>query len=314
MLKESSNIFRREALAQINDRHEGDLLRIAPTWTSWTHHTLVLAFVAALLYGCLGRIHEYASGPAVVWMSGRTHVTATVPGTISTLEVQPGQTIRKGQVLARFSSTVETADLARIDHEFELQLARVLRDPSDSSARSVLTALRTQRDVAAARVDQLSIRAPNDGVIGDVRIRAGQHLQAGEVIVTLDQNGRQCSILAMLPAQYKPQLEPGMSVRFEVAGYRYAYQEMTVSSVSAQIIGPTEVRRFLGQEIQDTLKVEGPVILLEATPSAPAFVVDGQSFDFYHGMNGTMEARIRSESIVFAVFPALRTILGRNHG
>ncbi len=314
MLKESSHIFRREALAQINGRPEGELLRIAPIWTQWTHHTLVVAFVVAILYGCLGTIHEYASGPAVVWMSGRTHVTASIPGTIDSLDVQPGQTVRKGQVLARFSSTVETAELSRIDHEFEFQLVRVLRDPADSSARGALTALRTQRDVAAARVEQLSIRAPNDGVIGDVRIRAGQHLQAGEVVVTLDQKGRRCSILAMLPAQYKPQLEPGMSVRFEVAGYRYAYQEMTISSVGAQIIGPTEVRRFLGQEIQDTLKLEGPVILFEATPSASTFVVDGQSFDFYHGMNGTMEARIRSESLVFALFPALRTIFGRNHG
>jgi membrane fusion protein (multidrug efflux system) len=115
----------------------------------------------------------------------------------------------------------------------------------------------------------------------------------------------------MLPAQYRPQLRPGMSMRFEVTGYRYAYQEMAIRSVSAQIIGPDEVKRYLGQKIGDTVTVTGPVVLVEATPASPTFTVDGHTFDFYHGMSGVAEARVRTESILVALVPGLRVVLKR---
>ena len=118
----------------------------------------------------------------------------------------------------------------------------------------------------------------------------------------------------MLPAQYRPQLRPGMSMRLEVTGYRYAYQEMTITSVGAEIIGPAEVKRYLGQELDDTFKVEGPVVIVEATPPSASFEVDRQSFNFYHGMNGTAEARVRTESIFLALFPGLRAIFEKPHG
>src|SRR5262249_17427243 len=159
-------------------------------------------------------------------------------------------------------------------------------------------ALHTQRDVAAAKLSLLSVRAPQKGIIGDVRIRAGQLIGAGDVVVTLLGEDRRCSVMAVLPAQYRPQLRPGMSMRFEVTGYRYAYQETVIRSVGAQIIGPNEVKRYLGQEIGDTVTVTGPVVLVEATPASSTFTVDGNAFDFYHGMSGVAEARVRTESIL----------------
>lgn len=315
MSKPPVPLFREEALRyRALAGAEGDVLRLSPDWTRWAYWLLVAVFVVGFVYCIVGTLHEYATGPAVVWISGRTHVTATVSGTVSSIEVKPGQKVESGQLLVRFSSAVETAELARIDREFELQLAKSLSDPADQSAKAALTTLRTQREVAAARLEQLSIRATQTGFIGDVRIRSGQLLSAGDVVVTLLGEGQRCSIVAMLPAQYRPQLRPGHAMRFEVKGYSYAYQEMTITSVSAQIIGPNEVKRYLGQEIQDTVAVEGPVVLVEATPSSTTFTVDGEAFDFYHGMNGTAEARVRTESILFSLVPSLRTIFARPRG
>lgn len=299
-------LFRVEAIEHAKGRPEGDVLRLAPTWTRWAYWLLAACFVTTLVYFVFGTIHEYASGPAVVWISGRVEVTATVTGSVSSIEVEPGQKVEAGQVLVRFTSPVELADVQRIDREFEMQLAKSLLDPSDQTARATLTALRTQREVAAARLDQFSVRAPYAGVIGDVRIRAGQLIEAGHIVLTLLREDHHCSVLVMLPAHYKPQLRPGLSMRFEVSGYRYAYQELRITSVSAQIIGPDEVKRYLGQEIGDTLTVQGPVVLVEAEPSSPYFVVDGQSFNFYHGMNGTAEARVRTERILVSLIPGLR--------
>jgi membrane fusion protein (multidrug efflux system) len=311
MLRAPAQIFREEAVRHASRGGEGDVLRLSPGWTRWAYWTLVLAFVTSAVYAALGTLHEYGSGPAVVWISGRVPITATVAGTVSAIDVRPGQRVEAGQILVRFSSAVELAELGRIDREFELQLAKTLRDPSDQAARAALTALRTQRDVAAAKLELFSVRAPEAGLVGDVRIRAGELIGVGDVVVTLLGEDRRCSVMAMLPAQYRPQLRPGMSMRFEVTGYRYAYQEMAIRSVSAQIIGPNEVKRYLGQEIGDTVTVAGPIVLVEATPASPTFTVDGQAFDFYHGMSGVAEVRVRTESILVALVPGLRVILGR---
>jgi membrane fusion protein (multidrug efflux system) len=306
--------FREAALHYTEQgRTEGDVLRLSPTWTAWAYWLVVATFLAGLAFCAFGNVYEYASGPAVIWVTGRVNITATVSGTVDAIEVKPGQRVEAGSLLVRFYSAREAAELDRIQREFDLQLAKTLRDPSDVGAREALTALHTQKELAVSRVEQLSVRAPQGGVIGDVRIRPGQLLQAGDIVVTLIGEQTKYSIIAMMPAQYRPQLRPGMSLRFEVTGYRYAYQEMAVVSVGAQIIGPNEVRRYLGQEIDDTVKVEGPVVLVEATPSSTTFEVDGRTFDFYHGMGGVAEARVRSESILVSLIPSLRVVLETLH-
>ncbi len=310
----SNQAFRALAVRNLEQgKQDGDLLEISPGWTRWTYWLLVAVFFSAFAFSIFGRMHEYSSGQAVVWVTGRVAVTAIAAGTVASIDVMPGQHVLAGTLLARFDTTRESSELERIQREFDLQLVKSLRDPSDANAREILTALRTQRDLAIARVEQLSVRAPKAGFVGDIRIRRGQLLAAGDVVVSLVADDTKYGIVAMLPAQYRPQLVPGMTLRFEVSGYRYAYQEMPITSVSSQIIGPNEVKRYLGQELDDTVKVEGPIVLVEATPPSPTFEVDGQTYHLYHGMAGTAEARIRSEPIILALIPGLRALVYGTH-
>jgi len=308
-------LFRDEALQHAATRRvEGDLLRLSSGWTDWAYWLVVSAFINALIFSIFGTVYEYASGPAVVWIAGRAEVTAIVSGTVRSVEVLAGQRVEAGDVLVYFESTREQAELAQIQREFELQLVKTLRDPTDQAARQTLTALRTQRDLATSRLDQLTLRAPRAGVIGDIRIRPGQLLGTGDIALTLHSDATRCSIIAMLPAHYRPQLHPGGSLRFEVSGYQYAYQEMRIEAVGAEIIGPTQVRRYLGQELEDTVEIKGPVVLVEARPQSPGFEVDGQKFNFYHGMNGLAEVRVRSESVLVSLIPGLRAVFERIRG
>jgi len=80
MARLPSQIFRKNAV-QYASSALGDVLRLTPRWTRWTYPMLVASFVAAAAYGIFGTLHEYAAGPALVWFSGRTHVTTTAPGT-----------------------------------------------------------------------------------------------------------------------------------------------------------------------------------------------------------------------------------------
>jgi len=42
-------------------------------------------------------------------------------------------------------------------------------------------------------------------------------------------------------------------MRLELTGYRYAYRDVAIQSVGDEIVGPAEVRQYLGQEIADAV-------------------------------------------------------------
>ena len=113
----------------------------------------------------------------------------------------------------------------------------------------------------------------------------------------------------MLPGQYRPLLRPGMPLRLELVGYRYEYQDLVVESIGDEIVGPQEIRRYLGGEIGDTVFLPGPVILVEAHLSGSSFTADGTTLSYYDGMHGRAEARLRSRRILSALLPGFESVL-----
>lgn len=311
----AAHIFRREALEhQARPQHEGHLLQLAPTWTHRAYWLLVMVCLAAAVYSVLGQVNEYAPGTAIVKLEGRIDVTARSAATVESVEVRPGQRVRAQQVLVRLYFAGEAAELRRIEHEFELQLIRMLRDPGDAAARSALTSLRAQRELARARLEERTIRAPQAGVVSDIRIHLGQQLQPGELVLSLIGESSGFRLVAMIPGYYRPLVRPGMPIRLELQGYPYAYQWLTVDTVGDEVVGPAEVKRYLGQEVADTVTSQEPLVLVEARLSSRQFVDDGRVLEYYEGMQGKAEVRVRAESILVTLIPSLKAILRRGDG
>lgn len=251
-------LFRQQALDEAaRAGQRPSLLRITPRWTRWTFWVVVAACASALAYSFCGTIDEYAVGPALIRAEGRRPVTAAAEGSVATVDVRPGERVAAGRVLMRLHDAAEQAEYERLDHEFELQLLKSLRDPSDQQARQALTALRVQKELAQARLDERSLRAPQDGVVRDLRVRPGQHLAPGDVILTLVPPDATFSVIAMLPGNYRPVLRVGMPLRIELEGYRYQYRRLVIDEISDEIVGPSEVKRFLGSEIADAINLSG---------------------------------------------------------
>ena len=92
--------FRQEALAHYAARHhDGSLLRMSTRWTRWSFWLIVATFIAAGVYATFGRIHEYATGPAIIRVDGREDVAAPRDGLIATVEVRAGQRVVEDQPL-----------------------------------------------------------------------------------------------------------------------------------------------------------------------------------------------------------------------
>ncbi|WNG15417.1 efflux RND transporter periplasmic adaptor subunit [Cystobacter fuscus] len=306
-----TRIFREEALRHHEGTQEaGDLLRISPRWTRWTYWVLVALVAAAALYSLLGTLPEYASGPAMVKVEGRSELTVEAPGIVASVDVQPGQRVEAGQPLVSFLSREETATLERIQREFELQLVRVLQNPADEAARQTLTSLRAERELARARQQARTLRAPQAGIVSNLKVREGQYVNPGQSVVSVMGDEVRVTMVALLPGGYRPRLEPGKPLRVELNGFSHEYQTFTIQSVGDQIVGPNEVRRYLGADSGDALSLTGPLVVVRAQAPASTFRIKGRTFNYFDGMLAQADARVNTERILVTLIPGLKGALG----
>jgi len=123
-------------------------------------------------------------------------VSADLPGTVSKINFESGQSVHAGDVLVELDTREERAqlaaaesdrDLAKINYERDQQLVKegvVPRMQSDtSSAQQKSTEAKVGE--TKATIQRKTIRAPFSGVLGIRQINLGQYLAAGAAIVSL---------------------------------------------------------------------------------------------------------------------------------
>jgi membrane fusion protein (multidrug efflux system) len=310
MNNRSTELFREEALThhQRGSDSGGDVLRISPEWLPASYHLLLIVVAAAITYGTLGTVTEYASGPAVIRVEGRSPLTAPAASTVAAVAVQPGQRVAAGAVLVTFYLADRVAELERLNREFDLQMIKFLRDPADLTSRSALTTLHADRQLARTRHEQQWLKAPHAGIVSDIRIRPGQHLTPGEPVLSLLDDDVKWTVVAVLPGHARPLLRRGTALRIELNGYRYGYHDVAVESIGDEIVGPDEVRQYLGPEIADAVPLEGPAVLVKGLLTSNTFRSDGRTLSYYDGMVGTADARVRQQPILVGMVPALKVL------
>lgn len=170
-------------------------------------------------------------------------VKSQVAGELASVTVREGQSVRKGEVLARFDG----ADIrSRVDEKAaniaamraQLKLAEKTRDlnrqllsqnfisqnafdSADSSAevlRANLRSLEAQLEVARKAWGDSTVRAPMDGIVAERFAQAGEKLPVDARIVRLVDLGRM-ELAAVIPASEIAAVRTGQSVRFTVDGF-----------------------------------------------------------------------------------------------
>jgi membrane fusion protein (multidrug efflux system) len=307
--EDGEGLFRKEAIdAHYGVRGEGAVLRLVPSWTRWTFGVLSAALGFALLYAIVGTVDEYASGVAIVRVQGRRELTARLPGAIASMEVKPGQRVRRGEVLVRFHG--DDVELERLEHDYEMALVKVLDDPTGGAARARLIAVRDQRDAARAAVAEREIHAPVDGIVSDVRLGPGKVVEPGQTVVSLVPDDARFEAIAVLPGSYRPRLRVGMPMRLSMAGYAHSYSDVTIDTIADQAVGGEEIRRFLPKELADTLAIGdgGTFVLVTARLRAKTFEADGKALEYFDGMQGVAEARVDTKSVLVTLVPGLEAL------
>jgi membrane fusion protein, multidrug efflux system len=123
-------------------------------------------------------------------------VSADLPGTVSRINFESGQSVHAGDVLVELDTREERAqlaaaesdrDLAKINYARDQQLVNegvVARMQSDNSSAQQKSTEAKVGEIKAT-IQRKTIRAPFSGVLGIRQINLGQYLAAGAAIVSL---------------------------------------------------------------------------------------------------------------------------------
>jgi biotin carboxyl carrier protein len=266
-------LFRREAVDARAERRWGDVVRVSPSWIRWAYRGVVLVLAAAALLFVLGRVPTYARGPAVIRMQAREEVAARTAGNVAALSAPAGTRVSAGDLLARLDDEAQNAEVAQLEAELDARLRERLLSPSDARTGEAVARLSLELERARDALEERMVRAPVAGLVGDLRVRPGQRVEPGDVVASIVDPAGAVEVIAFPPGSDRPRLAPGQRVRLELAGYRAAYQDLTVERVAAEAMGPEEARRYLGRVAGD-VELRGPVVLVRARLGR-AFVADG---------------------------------------
>jgi membrane fusion protein (multidrug efflux system) len=303
-----SSLFREQALERHRaQRRDGALLDLSPRWISRVYPAVLAGIAAGLIYGLVGRVNQYSTGPAVVRIEG-TEVTARAGGTVVTTYVEPGQEVTAGQLLVQLHDDTESAELGEALLEYERQLGTFLFDPGSEQARASLSTIAARRQKARKVLDARAIRAPRDGLVSDLRVREGSRLEAGDYIMTVVSADAMPTVIALLPGPDRPRLRPGMELQFKIPGYEKTNEKAVISEVGEEVIGPQEAGRYVGNKIADALSIKGAVVIVRARLPSRTFESRDQIFTYHDGLTAKAEVSVRRRRVLVALIPALEKV------
>jgi RND family efflux transporter MFP subunit len=195
----------------------------------------------------VAKVEEIATGPAIsgqLAAEQEATVRAKVGGSLVSVDVEEGQNVRKGQVVARIEARdlVDANQSARVQAraaENAVTLARTelqrtetlvkggaLAERDLDNARNAVANAESQLAAAQARVastsqqlEDTTVRSPLTGVVSDKAANEGDVVQPGAAIATII-NPRSMRLEASVPSDQIGELRVGAQVNFEVRGYR----------------------------------------------------------------------------------------------
>ena len=153
-------------------------------------------------------------------------VAPEIPGRLAEILVQEGQKIEEGTVIARLDQSVYRAELQQAQSGLELAKADVERykkmragevasEQAMQRANAALSDNLARISLAEANMAKTELRAPFDGVLGLRRVSLGDYLDAGDVIINLEQVDP-LKVDFRVPEIYYTTVKLGQTIKLEI--------------------------------------------------------------------------------------------------
>ena len=198
-------------------------------------------------------------------------LTAKVTENVTSLNFTDGQRVKKGDILATMHAEEEQAllrEAASTAEESQRQYDRTKQLSQQGAAsaaqldeaRRVYETARARQLAIQSRIDNLTISAPFDGVVGLRNISVGALVQPGDLITTIDDD----SVMKLdfsVPSTFLPVLVPGAPVEARARAFGNKVFTGEVRSVSSRI-DPVTRTVVVRAEIPNPERVLKPGLLM----------------------------------------------------
>ena len=205
-------IFSQEALDKLRSPEKLDTMLPITTPVSWMGLIAVLVLLfAVVLWSIYGAFTVKADGMGMIMDSaGVMNVSHIANGKISKLYIQPGMTIKRGDLIAHMEQASQSADTRMA--QYGMGLASNDRDAMGRAYQ--YDAKRYQQDVAE------DIYSDYDGIVDEVMVDVGTMISAGTPIcsVRITQNRDELTGLLYIPLDKGKRVEPGMTIQLAPNG------------------------------------------------------------------------------------------------
>jgi biotin carboxyl carrier protein len=263
--------------------------------------TILLAIVLSIVI----TVPTYSSGMGVVMLPG-TPITAG-GGTVEQVLVTPGQHVKKGQVLLRLSSIEQENDLRTAKTDAENQTTMFLFDLTDDQVKKNLGTTLSRLRHEEAKLEMRLVRAKVEGTVSDLRVRVGQAIAPGDMVLQIVDPKAEPEIWAFLPAKDRPRLRATQILQTEILGYTKSREKSKIYFVSPEAMGASDAAKIIGPQLADALKLAqgGSYVLVKAKLPGKTFKTQHSTLFYHHGMSAKTEVKIRSKPFIVTLLPSL---------
>lgn len=172
-------------------------------------------------------------------------VTPELAGTVSEIDFESGAVVNKGDLLVRFDTSTEEAQLKAANAQLEwtrlsVERERKLRTDTTVSQSELDQAeanwkqAKANADAISATIDKKTIRAPFAGKLGIRQVNLGEYVDAGKPIVSLQSLAPVYADFS-LPQQDLAQIKTGMTVRVTTDTYTNQPFEGTLTAINPDL-------------------------------------------------------------------------------
>lgn len=238
-------------------------------------------------------IHPERSAPAAVVGKNEARLSAEVAATILALPVDVGQSVNKGEVVARLdprdaelaleraAAAQAQAQARHAQAQAQYERARTLREKNFYSAEALtlratelaaaaadLRAANAQRETARRVLDKHTLRAPFDAVVRSRGGQLGEFAAPGTVLLTLVSD-RELELAVQLQPRDADSLRSAASPGFEAADGRHELKLLRISPALNRESRSIEARLlFVGTP--PAAGMEGRLVWRDAQAHLPA--------------------------------------------
>lgn len=213
-------------------------------------------------------------------------LTSEATGLVTQVNIAPGKSVAEGDVLLRLDDEQQRIALERARAQYPIakdnadRYAELVRTEAASAleAEAAFNNFKTiEADMRAAQfaVQQRTIRAPFDGVIGLTEIEAGDYLRAGDVVATLDDT-TSLIVAFSIPQEAADAVAIGQTVTARLASGGQAHQGV-VSAIDSRVDPTTRTLRVEASfENEDGALLPGAIFAVSTTSRGkPAVSIPG---------------------------------------